>query len=164
MEIHVAIVAVLEILVWHLLPNYAFTGQCCRATRYRPTISFLLYRISNIEKHSVEKSQTNNAKPPDTVLLSLFFFFRIFQISQKVIHISVLIIFFFIKSPILHDKIYSDKLRKYKLLLKCFPLPCSECNDMSVVSVLSDIRYLVRYLYMQLYVWSVMNICNEMYC
>ena len=107
----------------------------------------------------MEKSQTNNAKPPDTVLLSLFFFFRIFQIFQKVIHISVLIIFFFIKSPILHDKIYSDKLRKYKLLLKCSPLPCSECNDMSVVSVLSDIRYLVRYLYMQLHVWSFMNIC-----
>ena len=31
MKIHVAIVAVLEILVWHLLSNYAFTGRCCRA-------------------------------------------------------------------------------------------------------------------------------------
>ena len=86
MKIHVAIVAVLEILVWHLLPNYAFTGQCCRATRYRPAfcflfflflLSFIFYPILYI-LYPISYSLYLTSEPPDTVLLFIFSSFLFF--------------------------------------------------------------------------------------
>ena len=59
MEKHVTIAAVLEILDWHLLPNYAFTGQPDILQRF----SFLLQRMSNIIEYQIFKYQNHSTFP-----------------------------------------------------------------------------------------------------